>query len=758
MPASRRRFLQTTATAAAALLGSRLAAASAQSNRTTAAPATAPGTDRRVPWYRRTLRWGQTNITERDPTRYDLAWWRDYWKRTQVQGVIINAGGIVAYYPSAIPLHHRAQFLGDRDLFGELARAAHDDGLVVFARMDSNSAHEDFYRAHPDWFAVDGNGRPFRNRDLYVSCVNSPYYDEHIPAVLREIAARYRPEGFTDNSWSGLGRGSICYCANCERKFRAQAGQSLPRAKNWNDPTYRAWIDWSYARRVEIWEQNNRVAREAGGPDCLWVGMNGGEITGQAHSFRDFKAICERAEIIMLDDQRRNNDTGFQRNAHVGQLVHGLLGWDKIMPESMAMYQTSAPTFRLTAKPEPEARMWMLAGFAGGIQPWWHHVSAFQEDRRQFATAEPTLRWHREHEAFLVNRTPIATVGLVWSQRNTDFFGRDDAELLVDLPWRGAMQALVRARIPYLPVHIDHIARDAAQLRTLVLPNLAAMSDAQVAAIREFVGRGGGLVATGHTSLCDPNGDARADFALADLFGARLPPKHGARDEAIRRRWASQTDHSYLRIPPDRRGHAAWKGFDETAILPFGGTLEALDLAPTAEVLATFVPSFPAFPPELSWMREPQTSLPGIVVNEPPGRGRVAFLPADLDRRYARDNLPDHGNLLANLVRWTARDEIPLAVQGPGLIDCRMYRQPGHVILHVLNLTSAGTWRAPVEELIPIGPHQIDVQLKDGTNFRRARLLTNGELGRFEGGRGHARFELKTTLDHHVVVLDTNPA
>jgi hypothetical protein len=56
----------------------------------------------------------------------------------QVQAVIINAGGIVAYYPSKFPLHHRAEFLGERDLFGELTKAAHDDGLYVMARMDSN--------------------------------------------------------------------------------------------------------------------------------------------------------------------------------------------------------------------------------------------------------------------------------------------------------------------------------------------------------------------------------------------------------------------------------------------------------------------------------------------------------------------------------------------------------------------------------------------------------------------------------------------
>jgi hypothetical protein len=31
-----------------------------------------------APWYRRALRWGQTNITEIDPTSYDIAWWRRY--------------------------------------------------------------------------------------------------------------------------------------------------------------------------------------------------------------------------------------------------------------------------------------------------------------------------------------------------------------------------------------------------------------------------------------------------------------------------------------------------------------------------------------------------------------------------------------------------------------------------------------------------------------------------------------------------------
>ena len=73
----RRTFLKQTASALAGLSVSP-EWAEQTSNRAGAASA--------VPWYRRTLRWGQTNITEIDPTGYDLEWWRQHWKRTRVQG------------------------------------------------------------------------------------------------------------------------------------------------------------------------------------------------------------------------------------------------------------------------------------------------------------------------------------------------------------------------------------------------------------------------------------------------------------------------------------------------------------------------------------------------------------------------------------------------------------------------------------------------------------------------------------------------
>jgi hypothetical protein len=491
--------------------------------------------------------------------------------------------------------------------------------------------------------------------------------------------------------------------------------------------------------------------------------MNSGSITGQSRSFRPMKEICERAEMILLDHQSRNDATGFQQNGDTGKLVHGLAGWNKLAPESMAMYQAGRNAFRVASKPAAEARMWMVEGFAGGIQPWWHHIGAYHEDRRMYRTAEPMMRWHKANEQYLRNRRPVATVGVVWSQRNTDYYGRETAAEVVDAPYNGLTQALIRARIPYLPVNADHIERDGAELAVLALPNVGALSDGQAAAIRQFVERGGALVATGASSLYNEWGEARDDFALASLFGAHASGKDRAR-------WSGgQTVHSYLRLAPELRAkvwgpkagdepapigerHAVLRGFEETDILPFGGTLEPLRTDAGVTVPLTYVPPFPIYPPETAWMRTPQTDIAGLALNTA-GKSRIAYLAADIDRRYSRDYLPDHANLLANIVRWAAGGRIALEVNGAGLVDCHLYRQPGRVILHLVNLISAGTWRAPIDELISIGPLEVRVKLPEDVKGRAVEYLVSGAKATAGTRQGWATFGVKSVADHEVIVI-----
>lgn len=471
----------------------------------------------------------------------------------------------------------------------------------------------------------------------------------------------------------------------------------------------------------------------------------------------------------MLDSQARSDAGGFQQNSNTGKLIHGLLGWDKLIPESMAMYQAGRPTFRMAAKPVPEARMWMIEGIAGGIQPWWHFVGASHEDRRIYHTPGPVMQWYRDNEDYLINRRPVATVGVAWSQMNNDFYGRDEAGLMVELPWRGITEALIRARIPYIPVNADQIDREAAGLSLLILPDLGAMSNDQVESVRRFVKNGGALFATGESSLYDEWGEPRSDYALSDLLGTHTVAQTRPAPEGTLRKTAANTYHSYLRLSPELRKQVngpmngmepevtgkrnpVLKGFEETDILSFGGLLQPLKTDNRAEVLLTFIPPFPIYPPETAWMREPRTNIPGLILNQT-AAGRVAFMPADIDRQYGRYNLPDHGDLLANIIRWAAKDNIPLVVEGAGLMDCNIYRKREMLILHLVNLTSAGTWRQPVDEYIKIGPVKVKARLPDGVKANSVRPLVSDQNISHSVENGWVIFTINSITDHEVVVV-----
>jgi hypothetical protein len=343
--------------------------------------------------------------------------------------------------------------------------------------------------------------------------------------------------------------------------------------------------------------------------------MISGDVLNNNARFIDLKAILSRTEIVMLDHQRRNPVDGFADNTEVGKRLHEVGGWDKLIPESTPQYQLGSPAFRLASMPPAEVRLWSSSGFAGGIQPWWHHIGAMHEDRRQYSTAEPIFRWHEANQDILVNRQPEADVAVVWSQENHDFHGQNRANDRTMNPYRGIVKALDKAGITYLPVHADDIAAKASgRFNVLILPNLAAMSDEQAAAVKAFAAGGGSVIATSESSLYDRFGNRRGDFALADLFGVHSKnASHGGQDTADPSIEVS-TRHTYLRLDPELRAgvpgphdstapsktgerHPVLAGLEQADTIPFGGFLPVVRVDDDVEVLATFVPDFPIFPP-----------------------------------------------------------------------------------------------------------------------------------------------------------------
>ena len=124
------------------------------------------------------------------------------------------------------------------------------------------------------------------------------------------------------------------------------------------------------------------------------------------------------------------------------------------------------------------------------------------------------------------------------------------------------------------------------RLKTLILPNIAALSDEQCRQLRAFVERGGGLVATYETSLYDERGERRADFGLADLFGV-----------SFRRRADGPMRNAYLRLEADPRTgrrHPLLAGLDDAPRVIHGTW--RLEVTPTDRVRGPAADAHPELP------------------------------------------------------------------------------------------------------------------------------------------------------------------
>ena len=686
-------------------------------------------------WFDKPMRWAQLTLVENDPGRYSASFWLDYFRRCHADAACLSAGGCVAYYPTKIPLHHRSKWMANTDPFGELLAGCREMGMVVLARTDSHAIHQDAADAHPEWIAVDADGKPRRHwaqPELWVSCALGTYNFEFMTEVHREILRDYKVDGIFTNRWAGSG---MCYCEQCQKNFQAAYGMDLPRTRNPQDPSRKNYILWRQQRLFELWRLWDGEIRKLNS-DSRYIANAG----GGAMSELDMKTIGALAPTLFADRQARRGLEPPWSNGKNGKEYRATLG-KKAIGGIFSIGVEEPYRWKDSVQSDEEIRIWVAEGTANGLRPWFTKFSGTLHDRRWLKPVEEIYGWHFEHEKYLRNTEALAQVAMVYSQQTATFYGGDRGRQKVEDHTEGYYHALIEARIPFEMVH-DRLL-DAAHVdrfRVLILPNIAALSDSQCAQIRSYVQRGGSIVATHETSLYDEWGVRRKNFGLASLFGV----SYAGRVE-------ERMQNAYLRL---EHPHPLLRGLEDAERIIHGVQRVHVkrDRAFPSPAL-TLIPSYPDLPMEEVYPRVEKTNIAEVYLRNA-GRGRVAYFPWDIDRTFWEVLSPDHGKLLVNAVDWAMGEERMLTVDGAGFVDATVWRQKDCLTVHVVNLTNPMMMKGPYREVIPLSGLVVNLRVPKGLVIRKVQLLVSGEERQVEVREGVIRVELPAVGIHEVIALD----
>ena len=83
-----------------------------------------------------------------------------------------------------------------------------------------------------------------------------------------------------------------------------------------------------------------------------------------------------------------------------------------------------------------------------------------------------------------------------------------------------------------------------------------------------------------------------------------------------------------------------------------------------------------------------------------------------------------------------------------------LYRQGERLVLHVVNLTGVGSWRAPMEEIIPVGPVGVQLRVAPRATPHVVQWRVGNRTERVAPRGGWLPLVLRQVREHELAVIE----
>ena len=538
----------------------------------------------------------QTNLQVVD-AGIDVEAVADLAERSGADTWLLNAGGILSFYPTDLAFQTRNPLLSQRpsgDLFGDAVAAARARGLEVIARLDMSKVSEHIASEHPEWLYRHNDGSPQVYNSFHSTCPNGQYYQERSLDVVDEILSRYDVRGiflnwflFNEHDYHGREHGP-CHCVNCQEAFSEFSG-GLELPEDSQSERYPMWKEFT-ARTLARLSAKISDHVSASRPD---VGV----------------VIRRDAPIVYIEGNnafRGTPDKDFWPFATAEAVSATRSSREDVSVLVNACSFVDAP-YRLAAEEPAQFAQYLIQGISRGGNPSLFVLGAPGRGpvETTFDAGVEVARHHASHRAVYKDLRSTATVGLI--RPSVASAGSRGHRQSVE-EFRGIYQTLLEHHVCFDVIDLDALENPGLLERytLVILPNLGSMAGS-ASTVDNFISQGGNVLTTGSSGLSDEGTmqlQASPALTLIELVegsalrSSYVTPVHQAKFP----------EYAY-----------------EAPLLPVAGAYLRLSWDPLSTRVGSYMHSAPWGPPELAFGHAP--SADPAVVERSFGKGKLVMIP-----------------------------------------------------------------------------------------------------------------------------------
>lgn len=624
-----------------------------------------------------------------------------------------------------------------RDFLREYIAQAHRRGIRVIVYFNVHWYTVKFGQRHPEWRQIREDGQPLDG--VYDNgadfCLNTPWR-EWCFRILRDLAA-YGIDGiFYDGP---VYRADTCYCTHCRAKYRAARNEEMPSKRTRQGAAFKRLLDFQTASMAEFLRDSRAVLRSMN-PGIAFY-MNGGVRGANWATARLNRALVEHQDILGSEGGFIYGDLTRMPMWKPG-LTARLLETQAGGKPTVIFSAASHKPWTFTLLPAPEVRLLYADTIANNASVWMG-ITQFDMKQPEMKAVAAMNRFIAANGGYYTGSRSAANAAIVWSDTSANHYEGSPAQMIdidrvpqrsaignVDAEFNGLAEALIRAHVPFDVIDDVTLEREPlSRYQAIFLPNVACMSDASAARLKQYVEAGGHLFATFETSLYDETGVRRQDFALASTLGVSddrkiVGPLQWDFMKPVAAHWL------LTGIEREMLAASTW----HARVRPSGGDV----ILRFTEPLKGRYDGVPGLSAE-----------PALVVNRA-GKGTSVYFSGDFGAMVAGFRLPEYLMIAANAARRLAAPHFTLE-NAPASVEVVWREQPGRRLLHLVNFT--GEMTRPMTRVIPL--HNVRVTLHQPAPFTKARtLMTPRALPITKTSAGALQVTLPRAAEYEVIVFE----